>query len=401
MNICIVTHDFSPQTGQGKVNYEIAHYLLDRDHEVFMIASDVAPNLASHPNAHVFLVQIPAWVKSALFRSQFFAVQSATIIKDNRHRFDIIHANGSITYHPSDVNACHFVHSSWQISRYHPIRNKVGLNSIYQSIYTMLNARWEQNSYQKTDRVIAVSESVKQCLIRDAHVVPEAIDVVWNGVDIEEFRPQRPGEENLLRKSLGLSETDCISFFTGDLKTNRKNLDLVLQALVQLPAYHHLVVAGGVEGSVYPAMARELGVADRVHFLGYRSDVSSLLRYADVFAFPSHYDPCPLVLLEALACGVPVITARSVGNSASLEHGKNGYVLESSYDLDTFVGILRQMGESVELRQRIGQAGRKTAEQLSWREMAANYETIYAAELNYRNKVKIRPDNYVLGRSIE
>jgi glycosyltransferase involved in cell wall biosynthesis len=204
-----------------------------------------------------------------------------------------------------------------------------------------------------------------------------------------------------LRKSLGLPTAACISFFTGDLKTNRKNLDLVLQALVQLPKYHHLVVAGGVEGSIYPAMARELEIDDRVHFLGYRSDVSSLLRYADVFAFPSHYDPCPLVLLEALACGVPVITARSVGNSASLEHGKNGYVLESSYDLDAFVRILGQLGESTELRRRVGQAGRRTAEELSWQKMAAHYETIYAMELNRRNKAKVYPDNYIMARSIE
>jgi glycosyltransferase involved in cell wall biosynthesis len=401
MKICIVTHEFSPQTGQGKVNYEIAQYLLDRGHEVFMIASDVASNLASYPNAHVFLVKIPAWVKSALFRAQFFAVRSATILKDNHHKFDIIHANGSITYYPSDVNACHFVHSSWQISRYHPIRNKIGLNSLYQSFYTILNAKWEQSSYQKTDRVIAVSEFVKQSLVRDAHVPSDTIDVVWNGVDIEEFRPQRPDEENHLRKSLGLPTAACISFFTGDLKTNRKNLDLVLQALVQLPKYHHLVVAGGVEGSIYPEMARELGIADRVHFLGYRSDVSSLLRYADVFTFPSHYDPCPLVLLEALACGVPVITARSVGNSASLEHGKNGYVLESSYDLDIFVKILRQLGESTELRRRVGQAGRRTAEELSWQKMAAHYETIYAMELNRRDRDKVYPSNYAMARRLE
>jgi glycosyltransferase involved in cell wall biosynthesis len=155
-------------------------------------------------------------------------------------------------------------------------------------------------------------------------------------------------------------------------------------------------VAGGVEGSIYPTMAKELGIADRVHFLGYRSDVSSLLRYADVFAFPSHYDPCPLVLLEALACGVPVITARSVGNSASLENGENGYVLESSYDLNTFVRILRQLGESMELRHRVGQAGRRTAEQLSWKKMAANYETIYAAKLNRQNRVKAYSNNYAI-----
>jgi glycosyltransferase involved in cell wall biosynthesis len=401
MKICIVTHEFSPQTGQGKVNYEIAQYLLDRGHEVFMIASEVASNLASYPNAHVFLVKIPAWVKSALFRAQFFAVRSATILKDNHHKFDIIHANGSITYYPSDVNACHFVHSSWQISRYHPIRNKIGLNSIYQSVYTMLNAKWEQQSYQKTDRVIAVSESVKQCLIRDAHVPSESIDVVWNGVDIEEFRPRHQDEPNHLKVSLDLPDTTCVSFFAGDIKTNRKNLDLVLQALLHLPNFHHLAVAGSTAGSPYPRMVEELGLGDRVHFLGYRSDISTLLRYADIFTFPSHYDPFALVVLEAMASGVPAVTARSVGISPLLVDGEDGYVLEGNYDVAPLVQILQQLGDSVELRRRVGQAGRKTAEQLSWQKMAAQYEQIYALELNRRNKVKVYPDNYVMARSIE
>jgi glycosyltransferase involved in cell wall biosynthesis len=398
MRICIVTHEFSSSTGQGRVNYEIAQYLLDRGHEVFMIASDVASNLASYPNAHVFLVKTPAWVKSALFRSQFFAMRSATILKDNHHKFDIIHANGSITYHPSDVNACHFVHSSWLISRYHPIRRKINASSLYQALYTFWGAKWEQSSYYQTNRVIAVSESVKKSLIDDAHVSPESIDVIWNGVDLEEFRPKHKDEENYLRQTLGLSQDVCLSFFAGDIKTNRKNLDLVLQAMVRLPKSHHLVIAGSIEGSQYPMMARALGLADRVHFLGYRSDIAHLLRCADIFTFPSHYDPFALVVLEAMASGIPVITGRSVGISPLLFHGEDGYVLDSNYDVAALANLLQRLGNSVELRQRIGQAARRTAEKLSWRQMAVYYENVYTAELASQNKVGNRPDNYALPR---
>jgi glycosyltransferase involved in cell wall biosynthesis len=394
MNICIVTHEFTTHTGQGRVNYEIARYLLDQGHRVFMVASEVAPELSCHPNAYVLLVKIPKWVQTAILRHQIFAVRSAALLRQHRIKFDVIHANGGITYHSSDVNACHFVHSSWINSRFHPIREKKGIEGLYQWLYTALNGKWEQRADRATKRVIAVSDFVKHSLIEDAHVPAETIEVIWNGVDIEEFRPRVRGEENLLRSSLGLPVSACISFFTGDIKSNRKNLDLVLHAMKRLPSQHHLVVAGSTVGSPYPAMARRMGLEDRVHFLGHRSDVSVLLRCADVFTFPSHYDPCPLVVLEALASGIPVITTRSVGNSALIESGKNGYILSGNYDLDGLVESLLDFGESEELRSQIGQEGRKTAEERSWQKMARNYEAIYQSVL--RQEVSISREKNTL-----
>ncbi len=392
MNICIVTHEFATYSGQGRVNYEIAKYLLDQGHRVFMVASDVAPDLSCHPNAHVLLVKIPMWVKTAVLRNQVFALRSAALLRQHRTKFDIIHANGGITYHSSDVNACHFVHSSWINSRFHPAREKKGIEGIYQWIYTTLNAKWEQRANRATRRVIAVSDFVKHSLIEDADVPAETIEVVWNGVDIEEFRPIAKGEENFLRSFLGLPSTVCISFFTGDIKSNRKNLDLVLQAMVKLPSKHHLVVAGSTLGSPYPEMAKALGLGERVHFLGHRSDVSTMLRCADIFTFPSHYDPCPLVILEALASGVPVVTASSVGNSALIEQGKNGYILNSNYDLDGLVTVLGELGDSLDLRQRVGWAGREMAEEMSWRKMAAHYEATYREIRQHRNSLEIVPE---------
>ncbi len=398
MKICMITYDFVTRSGQGRVNYEIAHYLADQGHELYLVASEVASDFERYPNVHPLLVNIPGWVKTAFLQNQLFALKSQSILQ--QHEFDIIHANGSITYHRSDVNACHFVHSSWLKSDYHPIRSALSLGNIYQWFYNWLNAQWEQRAYRQTNRVIAVSDFVKDSLVEDAHVSVTTIDVVWNGVDIEQFRPIGPSEVNTLRSELALPIDACVSFFTGDIKSNRKNLDLVLQALVQLPVQHHLVVAGAKAGSPYLAMAEALGLGQRVHFLGHRSDVATLLRCADIFAFPSHYDPCPLVILEALASGIPVITARSVGNSALIQSGENGYILDSNYDLDGLVKILQELGESPEQRSRIGKMGRETAEVRSWKNMAKQYEAIYVGELSRRHKLKIHPDNYSLARNV-
>ena len=92
----------------------------------------------------------------------------------------------------------------------------------------------------------------------------------------------------------------------------RKNLDTVLQALVGASGVH-LAVVGAREGSPYPALAERLGVADRVHFLGFRRDMAQIMQAVDIFVFPSRYEPFGIVVLEAMASGVPVILAATVG----------------------------------------------------------------------------------------
>ena len=79
-------------------------------------------------------------------------------------------------------------------------------------------------------------------------------------------------------------------------------------------------------------MVSQLGLADRVHFLGYRRDIAALMQAADVFVFPSRYEACTLVLLEALAAGLPVITAVTAGGS-EIVTPDCGVVLSDSEDM--------------------------------------------------------------------
>ncbi|WP_237181465.1 glycosyltransferase family 4 protein [Paraburkholderia tropica] len=91
--------------------------------------------------------------------------------------------------------------------------------------------------------------------------------------------------------------------FVGDLRTPRKNLGTVLEALKQLPEHVHLAVAGYLLGSPYPEMARQLGIESRVHFLGLVREMPMLMRSVDAYVFPSRYEAMSLSLLEAMAAG--------------------------------------------------------------------------------------------------
>ena len=396
MRIWIVTHLFSLTDGQGHVNYEIAQYLAEQGHQVCLVATDTATELMSHPNIQFFKVNMPDWLSISLLSNQLFAWRVRQVLCQHVKPLDIVHLNGSIAYYPADVNASHFVHTSWLKSDYHPFRLKsFSPLSWYQQLYSSVNAVWERRAYSVARYSVAVSDFVEQSLIKDCGISPDKVQVIWNGVDNDIFCPLKPGEPNLLRRELGLPDDSFIVIFTGDLRTNRKNLDLVLHALTELPAAIHLAVLGKVDGSPYPAMAGALGIGERVHFLGYRRDVAKFIKGADAFAFPSNYDPCPLVVLEALSSGLPLITSRSVGNSALLQHGENGFILDKSDDLSGIINCLRELAQNRRLAEQISAEGRRTAEAYSWKIMAQQYEMLYQKILREKESEKAHQSDLV------
>src|SRR5262249_4723856 len=136
----------------------------------------------------------------------------------------------------------------------------------------------------------------------------------------------------------GSNDRHPLALFVGDIRSPRKNLDSVLHALARVPDLT-LIVVGKLERSPFPHLAQKLNIPDRVIFLGYRPDVSRLMRAADFFLSPSRYEPFGLVVLEALASGLPVITASTVG-AAALVTPNCGRVIPDPHDIDSLAVAL-------------------------------------------------------------
>lgn len=364
MRIAVVTHKLVKGSGQGRVNYEVVQAAARQGHEVALLASEVAPALTAHPSVSWVRMPVDGW-PTALLREQVFGWRSTRWLRAHRGAFDVVMTNGCITSAPADLNAVHFVHSAWRRSSVHVARVRSGPYAWYQWLYSALNAHWEQQAFQRARVVVAVSEQVRDELI-GIDVPAEKIRVVHNGVHLEEFAPG-PAD----RSALGLPRDVPLALFAGDISTPRKNLDTLLEALREAPRLH-VAVAASTQGSTYPQMARRLGVDERVHFLGFRRDMPQLMRAADLFAFPSRYEACSLVLLEALASGLPVVTARTAGG-AELVSGEAGVVLSDPDDREALAGVLRELTEDPERRRRMSRAARAVAENHSWGTMARQY----------------------------
>jgi glycosyltransferase involved in cell wall biosynthesis len=390
MRVAIVTHSVRHNDGQGRVNYEIARAALAEQCPVTLVASHVAPALLVDPRVRWVPIRIGRAWPTNLLRHQIFAIKSAVWLRKHRSEYDLLHVNGFISWVHADVNTAHFVHGGWISSPYYPYALTRGLRSGYQYVYTRVNAWLERWAYRRSRVVAAVSEKVAEEL-RETGVPAPKIEVVHNGVDARAFAAATGA-----RAAFGLPDDAFLLLFAGDLRTPRKNLGTVLQALAQLPTRVHVVVAGRLRGSPYPDEARALGVADRVHFLDFVEDVGGLMHCVDAYVFPSRYEAMSLALLEAMAAGLPVVTARTAGGAEIIDP-ECGIVLDDPDDVDALARAVSRLAGDERLCCAMGAAASRVAQTFGWSRMGARYMEIYRRVA----RVKANEVDRKSGRAVE
>ncbi|MBN3757134.1 glycosyltransferase family 4 protein [Paraburkholderia sp. Tr-20389] len=382
MRILIVTHVVAKNDGQGRVNYEIVRAALAAGHTVTLLASRAAQELLEHPG--VRFVRIEAGrLPTRLLQYQQFAWKSGMWIRAHRDEFDIVHVNGFIAWARADVNTVHFVHDGWYRCGFYPFRFFRNLYHAYQVSYTRLNAHLEKWAFQHTDVVVPVSEKVRG-EVRALGIDAARLQVIHNGVDIDEFAPGVAQRERF-----GLPQAPFLLLFAGDLRVARKNLDTALRALALTPPHVHLVVAGILRNSPYPALAASLGLAERVHFTDLVKDMPALMRSVDAFVFPSRYEAMSLVLLEALAAALPVVTVQTAGG-AEVIPPECGIVLDHPDDAHGLADAIGRLASDGERARKMGQAARELAATLGWQTMAQRYLSLYE-QVRVRRAIAANP----------
>ena len=176
--------------------------------------------------------------------------------------------------------------------------------------------------------VVALTTTEAELLVSTYGRVRAPIHVIPNGVDIERFRPPDAAERAQARAKLGVDDDRTIALFIGH-EFERKGLPIAMAALRAAPDVLLLVVGGSADMiRRAQAQARAAGVAERVHFAGTHARPVPFLWAADVLVLPSAYEANALVVLEALACGLPVVSTRVGFAPDILVDGENGFIVE-------------------------------------------------------------------------
>ena len=224
--------------------------------------------------------------------------------------------------------------------------------------------------------IIAISDMVKQDMMRWYQIPEERIHVVYNGVDIERFHPRNRRYREEIRKRHGIGDEFVILFVSNNFRM--KGLGSLIKALADMkkedsPPFKLLVLGRDRQNS-YLSLARDTGIFEEVIFAGSTDEPEKYYGASDLLVHPTFYDACSLTVLEALASGLPIITTASNGASGILCHGEEGWVIGDLKDGEELKrGIVYFLDE--ERRRRASCRAREKAEIYSEK---ANFDRVIA-----------------------
>lgn len=246
-------------------------------------------------------------------------------------------------------------------------------------------ARLERRQYLTPPRplVLAISEMTGRHF-RDYLGLPESeVQVLHAAIDPERFAADdRPARRDRERRGWEVAADEPVGLFVG-MNYRLKGLAQLLRALVHVPADRRLrvIIIGSQKHARYQALARRLGVLDRVRFLGFRPDPRDSYFAADFLVHPTFYDPCSLVALEALACGLPVVTSRHNGAAEMLNPPTDGLVIADPHDAGELARALTEISDLDRLPARkvaAVEAGRRWTFDDHYRQLLGVFEEVLA-----------------------
>ena len=222
--------------------------------------------------------------------------------------------------------------------------------------------------------IIAISDMVKQDMIRWYHIPENRIAVVYNGIDIKKFHPKNRQYRDEIRKRYRIGEEFVILFVSNNFQM--KGLGTLMKALANMKKEGHsslkLLVLGRDRQDSYRRLASKIGISKNMVLAGATNEIEKYYGAADLLIHPSFYDACSLTVLEALASGLPVITTSSNGASGIITQGQEGFILSDPRDSRILIQNISFFLNN-RVRRQTSVAARRLAEEYSqernWKEM--------------------------------
>jgi glycosyltransferase involved in cell wall biosynthesis len=242
---------------------------------------------------------------------------------------------------------------------------------LHRRAYYFLLSALERRVYADR-RVGLAAVSRRTASLMESRFGREDVRVIANGVDGRSFSPAlRLVRRESARLERGIRASDLVLLLIGnDWAT--KGIHTILEAMVLLAAAPvRLLVVGGDVREPYAAAAAKLGLLDRCIWQPAGGKVLDCYAAADVYVSPSREDSFGLPVLEAMACGLPVITSVAAGASELVKDGIDGFVLRDPGDAQALADLLARLHQDLSLRSAIGEAGALAAREWTWDRNAA------------------------------
>jgi UDP-glucose:(heptosyl)LPS alpha-1,3-glucosyltransferase len=337
-------------------------------------------------------VAVPAPGRTKMERIWNFALNSEAALKQgeydctvgfiNTWAHDVIIPQGGVQAGSLRANSRRF---NGPLSRRLYVLGKM----LQPKFWTYLAIERRQYDPERQARVIAVSDMVKRHIEEFHHVPRPLIHVVPNAIDPDRIKVGQPGALRCaFRNRLGLQPSDLVGLFVAH-NFALKGLKPLLRSLGarNRPGFRpiHLLVCGGGRIGPYRRLAHRLGVGEKVHFLGFHPEIRECYWSSDFFVFPTYYDPCSLVVLEALACGLPVITTSSNGASELMIDGRHGYILTAPDAQGELIAALDHMSDETK-REAMSAEATRLGQELTFDRHIASLINVFQEVASTKNR---------------
>jgi UDP-glucose:(heptosyl)LPS alpha-1,3-glucosyltransferase len=327
MKIAIVQKTFAHKGGAEQYAINLVEELIRQGHDITVLAHQWDRALSHGPKVqYVPMIKAPSFLQTLSF------VQNTQKSLSKGH-YDIVHSLSRVF--PQDVYRMgDGIHRYWlMVQERNRLKRLLNFFSLKHSVILWVEKQiFKKGNYR---RIISNSNLCKDHAIQYYGVDPSLIRVIRNGVDFNRFNPHvRLAYRNKLRKIYDIDENDVVILFVA-MNFRRKGLIPLLTAIGSLPRTCRvkLLVVGKEKTGHFTRLASKLGINGNVVFVGPTSKIEEYYGGADLFVLPTYYDPFANVCLEALACGLPVVTTRTNGASELIRDGINGFVVSNPDDV--------------------------------------------------------------------
>jgi UDP-glucose:(heptosyl)LPS alpha-1,3-glucosyltransferase len=362
MKIALNIYKYLPVKGGGEGYLaELANRLAERGHEVHIFASEWENN-----NSRLYYHSIPVIRYPKFLKDVSFAINSWR--RMSGQGFDIAQvvgrALGMNVFNPHcGVEKAWLKQDIQSVSYpfYRFLKYITRFFSLRQNFILWVDRR--QYTRKGVSRIIAISDMIKNDIIKRYNIDHQKIKVVYNGVDLQRFTPDNRNKyRKIVREKLSLGEEFVILYISNNFRL--KGLLTLIKALGELKKsrndFKALIIGRGRE-SLYRKIAKRLNCLENLMFLGHVKDIETYYAASDIYVHPTFYDSCSLVVTESLASGLPVITTRFDGASGVIDNGKEGFVMGNPMDYEALAQKISLFFDG-EFREKASIAAREKAE---------------------------------------
>lgn len=378
MKIALVTPIAPSNEGVGRAVTGLAE-ALSKNHEV-TIMSARGYKLVGITVQHSKVITLGN--SGILFDLTFFFFTTLKLLwtrLKKKKEFDIIHVHCHGYCLFADVTTSHCCEKE-NVTQLHCLPKHWPRNSLFTRIkyrgWAYLEA-WMSGPRRKKP-LIVLSKRMKEHFIHHHGTPGENIFVIPDGVDCTDYNP---GNVSLYREKIrcrhSLTEHELIVLLMG-IDWVRKGVAQAIESLALLKEFPvQLVIVGPNNHKPYLRLAKIHGVEAQVIFTGSTREPWKYYATCDVFLLPSIYEPFGLVVLEAMATGLPVVVSGEAGAAELIQDGVNGLLLKDSRDAGEIATKLGILLDDIELRKQLGKNARRTAMRISWEQVAQRTLEVY------------------------